>query len=121
MKRILYIMALLTGMVLFTACKGSTWKYEITVSYRYTNNPDEIHNISWVETMSPSSVVKSLELEAYSGVRNQGQELVTLLIWKFDINNDGTERRHSIERIKVQCPGLKVEHINTSVKFLSKT
>jgi len=118
MKRILYIIALLVGAVLFTACEGSTWKYEITVSWRYVDKPDKVYNAVWEEIMSPNNTVKTAKLDAYSNVFDNGQKLVTVLVWK---SNGRTYNTHSYEREVVRCPGLKVEPVNTTVKLLSKT
>lgn len=118
MKKTLYIMALLAGMVLFTACEGSTWEYEVTVSYRYTDNPDKTYDVVWVETMSPNSNVKTAKMDAYTNMSDNGQRLVIVVVWKF---NDSPHHRYAFEREVVYCPGIKVEHVSTSVKLLSKT
>ena len=118
MKRILYIMVLLAGAVLFTACEGSTWKYEVTVSYQYADKPDKVYNAVWEEIMAPNSTVKTAKLDAYSNVFDNGQKLVTVLVWKF---NGRTYNTHTYEREIVCCPGIKIEHGNTIVKLLSKT
>lgn len=120
MKRILYIIALLAGMVLFTACEGSTWKYQVTVSYRYVDKPDNVYNAVWEEVMAPNSSVKSARLDAYSNVFDDGQKLVTVLVWKYNGSAYATATR-SYEREIVCCPGIKIEHVSTTVKLLSKT
>ena len=118
MKRILYIIALFAGMVLFTACEGSTWKYQVTVTYRYTDNPDKTYDVVWEETMSPNSTVKTAKMDAYTNMFDNGQRLVTVVVWKF---NGSSYPHYTFEREVVRCPGLKVEPVNTTVKLLSKT
>lgn len=118
MKRILYIIALLASMVLFTACEGSTWKYQVTVSWRYVDNPDKTYDAVWTETMSPNSTVNTAKMDAYTNSFDNGQRLVTVLVWKF---NGSEYSKYTFEREVVRCPGIKVEPVNTTVKLLSKT
>lgn len=111
-------MVLLAGVVLFTACEGSTWKYEVTVSYQYADKPDKIYTEVWEETMSPNSSVRTVKMDAYTNSFDNGQRLVTVIVWKF---NGSSYSRYTFEREVVRCPGLKAEPVNTTVKLLSKT
>lgn len=102
-------------MVLFTACEGSTWKYEVTVSYCYEDEPDKILTYEFNEIISPNSSVKSAKLDAYTNVFDNGQRMVTVLVWKF---NGDPYARYTFEREIIKCPGKKIRPVCTTTKFL---
>ena len=118
MKRILYIIALLTGMVLFTGCAGNSWEYKVEVSYYYEDEPNTIFTYEFNEVMSPNSTVKSTQLDAYTNVFDNGQRLVTMLVWKF---NGSIYNGCTYEREIIKCPGKKIRPVCTTTRFLGNT
>lgn len=118
MKKILYIISLLACIVLFGSCAGNSWEYKVEVSYYYEDEPDKILTYEFNEIMSPNSFVKSAKLDAYTNVFDDGQRLVTILVWKF---NDSITSTHTYEREIIKCPGKKIRPICTTTKFLGST
>lgn len=116
MKNILYIIALLAGIALFTGCEGNTWKYKVEVSYYYEDEPDKILTYEFDEITSPNSTVNTAHLDAYTNVFDNGQRMVTMLVWKY---NGSEYSNYTHEREIIKCPGKKIHPICTTVKLLS--
>ena len=115
MKKILYIISLLTCIALFTGCAGNSWEYKVEVSYYYDDEPDKILTYEFNEIMCPNNNVKSVHLDAYTNVFDDGQRLVTVLVWKF---NGSPYNAHTYEREIIKCPGKKIRLVATTTKFL---
>ena len=115
MKNILYIIALLAGIVMFTGCAGNTWKYKVEVSYYYEDEPDRILTYEFNEIASPNSSVKTAHLDAYTNVFDNGQRLVTVLVWKY---NGSAYSNYTHEREIIKCPGKKIRPVCTTATLL---